>query len=109
MDFIFGVPDIILTPFGADGNSITWGDVQVYDKHPYDDYVEVTTASTHSEDFSLLRDDVFNVGLTYVTKNVDGNKGVYFESYIWTYERSKVQYADAESPVSVVHIFKVVK
>lgn len=109
MEFIFSVPDIILAPFGADGNSITWGDVQVYDKHSYDGYVEVTTASTHSENIPLLRGDILNVGLTYPTKDVDGNKGVYFESYIWTYERSKVQYADAESPVSVVHTFKVIK
>lgn len=108
MDFIFGVIDIILTPFGADGNSIIWRDVQVYDKHSYDDYVEVTTASTHSEDFSLLRDDIFNVGLTYLTKNMDGSEGLYSESYIWVYEKSVVQHADAESPVSVVHTFKVI-
>ena len=109
MEFIFSVPDIIIAPFSADGSSVIWSDVQVYDKHSYDDYVEVTTASTHSEDTPLLRGDILNVGLTYLTKDVDDNRGVYTDSYIWTYEKSEVQYADVESPVSVVHTFKVVK
>lgn len=109
MDFIFSVPDITFVPFGNDEVKIEWMDVQEYSKRGYNNFVKLTTASTHQNDTSLLKGNILSVDLTYLTQNDFGGKGTYSESYIWIYEKSEVQHAETEAATSVVHTFKVIK
>lgn len=108
--FIDGVPNVSFTIL-SNGPHFEWTDIVEYSRNEYDDAIEIVTASTHQEHFDMFSSDyLYNVTLNFATiNNQNGLDGVYYETMLCKYVTSRVVHADNESPVTVKHIFKVLK
>lgn len=108
--FIDGVPNVSGAVLYGDLR-FEWTDIVEYTYNEHNDTIEIVTAATHQEDFNMLGSDyLYDITLSFATINSNnGLDGVYHETMIGKYVTSYVTHADNESPVTVKHIFKVLK